>query len=329
MYPWHEEINQRLMSQFQQKKLAHALLFAGQRYVGKFDYAVQLANQLLCETHDRCGNCKFCHLLEAGTHPDFKIIEPEEDSRQIKIEQVRGLVEWVNQTAQMSGMKVAILNPAEQMNVSSMNALLKCLEEPSANTLIILISPRPASLLPTIRSRCQQVPFSIPPRHQALAWLKSELPGRDDIETLLDMSGGAALAVIEKYDLEFIQRRKTIVEVWTQLMQKRPGAIDGAASLGKIDLEEVFEVSMSLFADVSKSLQGVDKANLQNKDILASIEAIAANLTPLTAHNIYVRLQKDLGLHLSTANPNKTLLLEALFIDCGQQKLQSYAEYSL
>ena len=173
-YPWHEKVRQRIVHQYQNEKLAHALLFSGPTHLGKFDFACALSQLFLCSTPGmfaHCGECAACHLLAAGTHPDFRLVQPE-DSRQIKIEQIRELIGWLSQTAQRGGLKIVIINPAQQMNHQSANALLKCLEEPSANTLIFLVTPRPGSLLPTIRSRCQQYAFPTPENDVSMNWLQ-------------------------------------------------------------------------------------------------------------------------------------------------------------
>ncbi|HKI74426.1 MAG TPA: DNA polymerase III subunit, partial [Pseudomonadales bacterium] len=152
-YPWHDKQKHQLMQLRTAEKLPHALLLSGPAWLGKQDFALATAAMLLCETPRDgmpCGDCPGCHLMAAGTHSDFRLIEPE-DSRLIKIEQVRDLIEWVNQTPQRGGYKVVVVHPAESMNVNSANAMLKCLEEPTDRTLIMLVSDLPGRLLPTIR----------------------------------------------------------------------------------------------------------------------------------------------------------------------------------
>ncbi len=176
--PWQQHLWQRVMEQVETNRLPHALLFSGPEGVGKLQFATQLAEVLMCESpakqtsgHVACGQCKQCKLIAADTHPDLKLIQPEEGGSVIKVDQVRLLDEFFSQSSQQGGRKIAILNPAEALNINAANALLKTLEEPSANSLIILISHQAGMLLPTIRSRCQVVDFPLPVVEQSLDWL--------------------------------------------------------------------------------------------------------------------------------------------------------------
>ena len=125
-YPWQEKHRDRLVGLHKVDKLPHALLLSGPAYLGKRDFAFALAALLLCRaprSGEPCGDCAGCHLFNAGTHPDFRVIEPE-GSRSIVIEQIRDLIDWVNQTSQRGGLKAVVIYPAEQMNVHAANALL-------------------------------------------------------------------------------------------------------------------------------------------------------------------------------------------------------------
>jgi DNA polymerase-3 subunit delta' len=115
-------------------------------------------------------------LLKAGSHPDNFVLEPEEADKPIKVDQVRELVAFVVQTAQLGGRKVVLIEPVEAMNVNASNALLKSLEEPSGDTVLLLVSHQPSRLLPTIKSRCQQVACPQPSLAQSQAWLAGALP---------------------------------------------------------------------------------------------------------------------------------------------------------
>ena len=162
VYPWQENLWQQLAGRAQH---AHAYLLHGPAGIGKRALAERLMARLLCLSPsglDACGNCKSCHLLAAGTHPDNFVLEPEEADKPIKVDQVRELVEFVVQTAQLGGRKVVLLEPAEAMNLNAANALLKSLEEPSGNTVLLLISHQPSRLLPTIKSRCVQQACPLP-----------------------------------------------------------------------------------------------------------------------------------------------------------------------
>lgn len=179
-YPWQEPLWQQLASR---PRHAHAYLLHGPAGIGKRDLAERLMARLLCQQPaglEACGQCKACHLLAAGTHPDVFVLEPEEADKAIKVDQVRELVSFVVQTAQLGGRKVVLLEPVEAMNLNSANALLKSLEEPSGDTVLLLVSHQPSRLLPTVKSRCVQQVCPLPSLQQSLAWLAQALPEVSD-----------------------------------------------------------------------------------------------------------------------------------------------------
>ncbi|WP_281646942.1 DNA polymerase III subunit delta' [Parendozoicomonas sp. Alg238-R29] len=190
---WHNNNWQQLSQRLANEQLPHALLLRGQVGVGKREFAMAFAQYVLC--HDKttgaaCGRCRNCQLNQAGTHPDLLLIEPEERGKQIKVAQVRNMIEFTEKTPQQGGFRVVVLCPAEAMNISSANALLKCLEEPGRDTLMLLVSQQVSSLLPTIRSRCQQVLFARPEAEIALEWLKEFVPEQEKARTLLQLAAG-------------------------------------------------------------------------------------------------------------------------------------------
>jgi DNA polymerase-3 subunit delta' len=231
IFKWQESTWSRLIAQ--RSRLAHALLIHGQEGIGKGVLARQFASAVLCQSPIAggfaCGVCKACHWLEQGAHPDFLLIQPEsmaeedaEDaenaegkkskrkpSKHIKIEQIRSMQETLATGSHQAGLRVIIIEPAEAMQAVTANALLKSLEEPPPDTLFLLVSGEASRLLPTIRSRCQQVPVAPPEREMALEWLTAQ--GVSGADALLSYAGGAplkALALAEAGDLrrEFSRR---------------------------------------------------------------------------------------------------------------------------
>jgi len=214
MHSWNQPILDSLARRAD--RLPHALLVHGPRGVGKLALGERVAQLLLCEGQKKpCGTCDACRWFLAGNHPDFRRIEPEalakepppdmedeapakrtkQPSIEIKIDQVRELADFLYIGSHRGRMRVALVHPAEDMNENAANALLKGLEEPPAGAMFILISHRPAQLLPTIRSRCVSVPVGIPPRPAALAWLEAQ--GLKEAERWLAYAGGAPLRAIE------------------------------------------------------------------------------------------------------------------------------------
>ena len=195
---------------------SHALLVQGPAGVGQLELAVKLAQSWLCEataaSEPACNLCASCKLFASGTHPDFQLLLPEaleapareslglpfeepdvkpgkaKPSREIKVEAVRKLLAFAQATSARGRAKVVVIFPAEALNGVAANALLKTLEEPSGQLRFALASFDAASLLPTIRSRCQSLPLALPERSAALAWLAAK--GVEGADGLLDATGG-------------------------------------------------------------------------------------------------------------------------------------------
>jgi len=202
---------------------AHALLLHGPPGVGQFELALAMATNWLCEsvagTSRPCGHCAGCRLMAAHMHPDFHLLLPDalrgplgwaagEDgggepaakadkakpSKAIRIEAVRAAIEWSQTTSSRGGAKVLLVHPAQVMNPSAANALLKTLEEPAGHLRLLLTAQDPEALLPTVRSRCQRMQLELPPRAQALAWLATH--GVVEPELLLAATGGQPLEAL-------------------------------------------------------------------------------------------------------------------------------------
>jgi DNA polymerase-3 subunit delta' len=223
MHPWNEPILEQFKARL--ARLPHALLIHGAPGVGKLELAERMTQLLLCEHADAarrpCGQCDACRWFVIGNHPDFRRVEPEalakmplesaeaeegggeasparrtkQPSLQIKIEQVRELADFLNLRSHRGGRRVALVHPAEDMNENAANALLKGLEEPPAGAMFMLVSDRPARLLPTIRSRCVAMAVPLPPKDVALKWLAAQ--NVKDAERWLAYAGGAPLRALD------------------------------------------------------------------------------------------------------------------------------------
>ncbi len=180
-------------------RIPHAILIAGPQGLGKRELAADLAGSLLCTTPQDdarpCGHCRACLLLAAGTHPDFYPVSFELNDEgklrtEIIVDQMRRLSESLSKTSQFGGWRVAVIDPADGMNASSFNALLKTLEEPDAKAVLVLVSDRPSRLPATIHSRCQRIDLRFPPRAQALEWLANSGLRGSAAELVLDLAAG-------------------------------------------------------------------------------------------------------------------------------------------
>jgi DNA polymerase-3 subunit delta' len=173
--PWLESAQQRLRASFAAKRLPHSLLLLSAPGLGAELLANWIAALALCESlrSRPCGVCASCQLLRSDSHPDSYFVRLEQDAQQIKVDQVRGLIESLSLKSYRGGYKVGVIEGAEALNVNGANAFLKTLEEPTANTVLIMIA-RPSHRLPaTIASRCLRLALTPPPAEVAIAWLEA------------------------------------------------------------------------------------------------------------------------------------------------------------
>ena len=230
-YPWLAPVFNRLPRSA--RALPRALLLAGRPGLGKGATALFLAQSLLCEAQrdglKACGTCASCRLYQVGNHPDLRTLEvgqedegpasgaeeeagaPKKPSRQISVDRVRTLTEFVTITAHRGGAKVICIMPAEAMHPSAANAILKILEEPPGDTYFLLVSHQPDRLLPTIRSRCFHLAFALPDPGPTLDWLKGQ--GIERGELALAQGGYAPLAAMDRArDETFWSQRKLLLD---------------------------------------------------------------------------------------------------------------------
>jgi DNA polymerase-3 subunit delta' len=173
--PWLEGAQQRLRASLAAKRLPHSLLLLSVPGLGAEQLANWITARVLCESPGSgpCGGCASCLLLRSDSHPDSHRVRLEEDARQIKVDQVRGLIESLSLKSYRGGYKVGVIEGAEALNLNGANAFLKTLEEPGADTLLIMIA-RPSHRLPaTIASRCLRLTLTPPPAEVAIAWLEA------------------------------------------------------------------------------------------------------------------------------------------------------------
>jgi DNA polymerase III subunit delta' len=231
-----------LWSSLDFKRLPNAVLIHGQPGIGKFEFALELSKALLCEASGTtsskpCGHCDACHWFDNGNHPDFIALTPEthrnllphaqygvddslktgksvrddpdgeisekKEKKNISIEETRQAIESLSIGSHRGGNRVILIYPLEMLRSDSANTLLKSLEEPSANTIFILLSDRLDRVLPTIRSRCRLLSAPRPDRALGIEWLHSKVSALPDakfnfadIETIYDEQGGAPYSVL-------------------------------------------------------------------------------------------------------------------------------------
>lgn len=194
MNSWLQPQLQLLSQQVESKRLAHALLIKGKAGAGKRQLAQWLSNLLACQSPMKqssgilqaCGQCKHCHLLANKSYPDH--IDLISDGKTIGVDEIRRTTEFFEKTAQIGKTKSATIFDAEKMTVASANALLKTLEEPSGDSVIILVSSDSEQLLPTIISRCRLIEIQPPVGKQLLSELRNQSNGTNEDSKFVNLS---------------------------------------------------------------------------------------------------------------------------------------------
>lgn len=236
--------------------LIHDRRGAGGLWLARF--AAQLA---LCRGRPApCGQCRDCRQFLAGQHPDFRMVEPIEDSKYIRIEQVRSLIEELSMTAHSGGASVAILHPADTLYANATHALLKTLEEPRPGASLILVTSSPARLPATILSRCQRLRVAAPSRQQSLAFLEQQR-GAGAWGAVLDVIGEAPF---EARELDPAEVARLAADTFAALAQTASGRAEVSGLAERWGRSEAFELRLTcietwLTACIDRAAAGADQ----------------------------------------------------------------------
>jgi len=283
IYPWQSLQWQQLARQRQQDRLAHALLFQGPGGTGKKHFAHELANALLCRQPDdsgmACGHCESCKLIKAGTHPDFRLLKPTPPATStsknpvlsIKIDALRDMYRALSETSQFGGYRIAVIEDADKMPDKAANSLLKTLEEPGRDTLLLLVSSHPHHLPITIRSRCQSIRFQVPEAVTAIEWLADS--GFNDVHTALKLAHGAPLLA-----RDFIENHAEERELLVRALNASASgesSIQYAQKLAQMPREYLLIWLLDWVSDLGRLLTCGSDADLVNEDQRKALEARA------------------------------------------------------
>lgn len=218
--PWHQAAIEQLLTRWHDALLSHALIVESNDAAAIDRFASSLAHVLMCEARaiHPCGECKACRLVTAETHADLFIISPLDEAT-IRVDVIRELITWSQKTAQLGRVKIAVIQRAERMNRNAQNALLKLLEEPTDQTLLILGTSNPQTLLPTVRSRCERVVLNKPSRTELSDWLRRESKTEDEsvIELALryaELAPTRALEIIQNDESERFASTEATLASW-------------------------------------------------------------------------------------------------------------------
>jgi len=235
-YPWHQSSWDKFVSARSKNHLPHALLISGTEATGKLDFAKKIVTSLLCTSpinNQACQKCNSCKTYQSGANPDYMNIELLEGKQQISVDQIRQLTEFISYTRSFEAYRVILLHPVERMNNNAANSLLKSLEEPANNTVIILVSSNLGRIIPTIKSRCQLLVLPSPSKEQAIEWIKQQSASKNP-EELLEMANGQPLTAINISD-EDIQSREELANDLLNICTEQKTVTDVAKVWEKLD----------------------------------------------------------------------------------------------
>ena len=258
------------------RKLHHAWLLAGPRGVGKATFARAAARRVLAEAagppFDLPGvetpdEHPMVRLVEASSHPDMRWLERVLNdkgnlNRNIKVEQIRELGEFMSMTAALSPWRVAVIDTVDELESSGANALLKMLEEPPPNTLFFLVSHAPGRLLPTIRSRCRRLDFTNLDDDAMTSILEAEAPAltRPQRQRIIAMSNGSAGRALAFAELDLAKLEDAALAILRDGDPTNARRSDLALELGRKGAADRYaaflELAPSLIAREARTMRG-------------------------------------------------------------------------
>lgn len=302
----------------EERKPAHAYLFNGPEGVGKKRFAIQFACLLNCPERgeDADHHCPVCRRITESKHPDVLIESPERGN--IRIERIRSLQAFFKYAPVEAAYRVAIIDDAHCMNRAAQNALLKTLEEPPPNRILILVTGRPSSLLSTVRSRCRKAPFG-PIDTDPLGELLRERLGitREKAAALAAMSGGSVSRALEMEASNFAALRDLMVSALSE-----PGGtgLKGLLELSvKISrdrdtLRQAIDIASAWIRDLIVTQVAPATSEIINRDLLDRISSGAQHHDPGKLMSVYGELARASELVEADINVNRTLITDVLLL---------------
>ena len=324
-FPWQIEQWQQLWHAKCEQRLPHALLFTGLAGTGKAQFADVFSRALLCQNAPAsvsadinayfCQTCHSCRLTAGRAHPNVLWIEPEKEGQAIKVDQIRLVSDFVNQSSLQGDIRVVIINPANNMNINAANALLKTLEEPASGAMMILVADQSAQLPATILSRCQRIVFPRPRHELAKSWLIQNLPSTEiDHGVLLRIAHGAPLAALQLVEKQALDVRRSLFDAFCALSLKQGDPIKLAAKLYDNDLQKMLDFTLAFMMDLLRLQLCGDEDNIINADYLSQLNEVKPRTQINTNAKFMQYLQQLRGQICTGFNLNKQLVTENMLI---------------
>ena len=318
LYPWLNKVWQQLLELKQQQRLPHALLLVTQNGLGATNLSQHFLQAMLCQSPDEqgfaCNECSDCSLFLAHTHPDMHHITPPEGKEIIGVDQVRSLIDVMNERAHQGGFRLALVEPADAMNKASANALLKTLEEPGQDTLLILVTNRVSSMLATVVSRCQTITVSAPSETDALDYVREHHPDNESVDRLaVRLAQNRPLLALQLLQDGSIHQR---MEFFAYLTGLSEGKLEPIKLVERSSKEQVLRYTdwlLELLLDVERYQQGVSLQSLLCEDQKHLLLALSEVSAP-SRYSWQNSLLEYKRLLISSSNVNPQLIVEDMMI---------------
>ncbi|MFV5442680.1 DNA polymerase III subunit delta' [Acinetobacter oleivorans] len=313
IYPWQKTTWDTLTTRF--PNIGHGLLFYGKEGCGKHAFAKHFLAWVLClnkQPHGACGECSSCQWLKSDTHPNYVHITTDEENKKqnakIKIEKIRDLLPFVQQTGE--GWRVILIEPAEALNLASSNALLKTLEEPGERVVLILLADHYLKLPATIRSRLQHFALDRISYEQATSYLNEHLSEIAEVQPdlLLGLSNDMPLQAIEIAKSDWFTKRQIFLNDWLKIVAQKNMPLFFS---GKWQKELSFSDFIVLFEYLLGDLICV-KLNQPQKNTDLDFDQLSPYYDLESLFNIYSELQQ--AKKLVEQNVQSQLIIDQLFI---------------
>lgn len=313
VYPWQKTTWGTLTTRF--PNIGHGLLFYGKEGCGKHAFAKHFLAWVLClnkQPQGACGECSSCQWLKSDTHPNYVHITTDEENKKqnakIKIEKIRDLLPFVQQTGE--GWRVILIEPAEALNLASSNALLKTLEEPGERVVLILLADHYLKLPATIRSRLQHFALDRISYEQATSYLNEHLSEIAEVQPdlLLGLSNDMPLQAIEIAKSDWFTKRQIFLNDWLKIVAQKNMPLFFS---GKWQKELSFSDFIVLFEYLLGDLICV-KLNQPQKNTDLDFDQLSPYYDLESLFNIYSELQQ--AKKLVEQNVQSQLIIDQLFI---------------
>ncbi len=291
-----EQAVEKLKRSLENNQISHAYLFEGEKGLGKKDIALRLAFVLNCTGDDGkpCNKCSSCIKIAGGNHPDIKIIENE---GLIRIGEIRKIIGEMQLKPYEGRYKVYIICDADRMNVESQNALLKTLEEPPSYAVLILLTTKGDSLLPTVISRCQVIKL-YPENPEVIKYylMENKGIGEEQAHILAAFSGGIVGRAVELLDNpDFYYRREKIIEICNKLLISNLfGVLEQIVFFEeqRLYIEEIFGLMINWYRDLLIYGETKNMDFITNIDKKEEIDFQASKIDPAKIRDIVFIIEK-------------------------------------